>query len=58
MRISNQVCDISNNIGDSDYTWDESGNLVGIDWTDKELKGTLDLSGLDSLKMLIVTIIC
>ena len=49
-NIKSSGVDISDNMGDSDYTWDESGNLVGIDWTDKELKGTLDLSGLDSLK--------
>ena len=49
-NIKSNGVDVSDNMGDSDYTWDESGNLVGIDWTDKELKGTLDLSGLDSLK--------
>ncbi len=41
---------VSEDMSDSDvYTWSEDGRLVGIDWSDMGLTGTLDVSGLTAL---------
>lgn len=43
---------ISEDINDKEeYTWDENGNLVSVDWKGKHSKGNLSLSELKHLKI-------
>ena len=42
--------DVSGNITDDEYTWDNDGRLIEINWNDKGLKGKVSLNGLPKLQ--------
>ena len=45
---------VSENIDSEEYTWNDNGRLVGINWQNKSLDGAISFAGLDALESIVL----